>query len=161
MRHSTAEPDGPSDFDRSLSERGREDATAAGSWLADQGPAPDHVLVSAAVRAVQTWEAVAQGAGWDVEAELDRGLYAAGPETAIDLLRATPAEARALLVLGHNPTIATVATMLDAGEGDVDAANQMAMGYPAGALAVFELDDAWENLAEGTARLVAFHVPGA
>ena len=38
-------------------------------------------------RAHQTWEAVAGGAGWELEPELDRGLYAAGPETALDLLQ--------------------------------------------------------------------------
>ena len=162
MRHGNAEQDGATDFERPLSARGRADAAAAGAWLAEQGVAPDHALVSAATRAHQTWESVAEGAGWQVEPELDRGLYAAGPETALDIMQTAPDEARTLVVIGHNPTVASVAQMLDDGDGDVDATNQMATtGYPAGALTVLEYDGAWAELGEGSCRVVAFHVASA
>jgi phosphohistidine phosphatase len=159
MRHGQAEQDGPTDFERALTERGRADAVDAGGWLAGQGIVPGHALVSAATRAEQTWACVAQGGGWSLDPELDRGLYAAGPETAIDIMQTSPAEATTLVVVGHNPTIATVAQMLDDGEGDVAASNEMAMGYPAGAVAVFAYDGAWSDLAEGCARVEAFHAP--
>ena len=159
MRHGTAEQDGPTDFERPLAERGRADAAAAGVWLAEQEITADHALVSAATRAHQTWASVAEGAGWGIEPELDRGLYQAGPETAVDIMQTAPEEARTLVVIGHNPTIASVAQMLDDGDGDVAATNEMAMGYPAGALTVFEYDGAWADLAFGSARVVAFHAP--
>ena len=92
--------------------------------------------------------------------QLDRGLYAAGPETAVDVMQAVPDDARTLVVVGHNPTIATVAQMLDDGDGDLDATNAMAMGYPAGALTILEYDGAWADLGEGTCRVVAFYAPG-
>jgi phosphohistidine phosphatase len=159
MRHAKAEQLGPTDLERELTPRGREDSAAAGRWLAEQQIVPDHALVSASVRTRQTWESVAEAAGWSLEPTFDRGLYAAGPDTAFDLMRETPDEARTLLVIGHNPTIAVVAQLLDAGEGDEAAAEEMSSGYPTSALSVFEYDGEWADLAPASARLTAFHTP--
>jgi phosphohistidine phosphatase len=158
MRHATAEQAAATDLERELLAQGREAAAEMGSWLAARGIRPDHALVSAAARTRQTWEALADAAGWVLEADVDRGLYTAGPETALDLMRSTPAEAGTLVVVGHNPTIAYLAQMLDDGEGDTEASNEMALGYPAGAATVLEYDGAWADLGAGTARVMAFHV---
>lgn len=161
MRHAKAEQTGPTDLERVLSPRGREDAAAAGAWLAGRGIVPDVALVSAAERTRQTWAEVAHAAGWLLEASFDQGLYTAGPETALDLVRAAPDDARSLFLLGHNPTIAYLAAMLDSGEGDDEAANEMAVGFPAGALTVMEYDGAWVDLERESARVVAFHAQRA
>jgi phosphohistidine phosphatase len=158
IRHAKAEQAGATDFDRRLTERGRADAAALGAWLAGEGLVADHALVSAAVRARETWAALAGAAGWGVAADYDEGLYSAGPETALDILRGTPEEARTLVLVGHNPTVASLAQLLDDGEGDDDAESAMAMGYPAGAAAVLALDGSWRDLGEQCARVVAFHV---
>ena len=159
VRHAQAEPDGPTDFDRPLSARGRRDADALGGWLASYGVSPDHALVSAALRARETWTAVAAGGRWDLDGAEDRGLYAAGPDTALDLLRASPDGARTLVVVGHNPTMASLAHILDDGEGDPEATTEMAAGgYPTCAAAVLAYDGAWADLDEGRARVEAFHV---
>lgn len=158
MRHARAEHSGPSDHERRLTDGGADDARAAGAWLAGLGLDPDHVLVSAALRTRETWEAVAEGAGWDDDATHDEGLYAAGPETALDLVRQSPADALTVVVVGHNPTMATLAQLLDDGEGDEEASNDLAGGFPTCAAAVLEVDDDWADLEEQSARLLAFHV---
>ena len=158
MRHAKAEQDGPTDFERPLADRGRRDAESAGAWLAEQDITPSHALVSAALRTEQTWESVASGAGWSLEADFDRGLYAAGPESALDLLRLVPSGVDTLIVIGHNPTIGMLAHGLDDGTGEPGASAEMVGGFPTGALAVFSYDGAWADLGEGTARLEAFHV---
>jgi phosphohistidine phosphatase len=158
VRHATAEPTAASDIERELLEEGRRDATEAGAWLASRDVAADHALVSAATRTRQTWDRIAEGAGWSLEPSLDSGLYTAGPETALDLMREVPEDAATLVVVGHNPTVAYLANMLDDGEGDPDVANQMAMGYPACAVTLFEYAGAWPDLDAATATLVAFHV---
>jgi phosphohistidine phosphatase len=58
------------------------------------------------------------------------------------------------LVVGHNPTMAYLAQVLDVGGSPQLAAT----GFPAAAAAVFEYDGPWADLAEGTARLVDVHV---
>jgi phosphohistidine phosphatase len=158
VRHSKAEQSGDTDHARHLIDRGRSDAEAAGRWLAGQDVVPDQALVSAAPRARETWEALAAGGGWSVEPHLDEGLYSAGPDTALDLIRGIPADTDVLVVVGHNPTMAQLAQLLDDGEGDPEASNAMASGFPTTAIAVFEYDGAWADLDLTSARLVAFHV---
>ncbi|MBI2245537.1 MAG: histidine phosphatase family protein [Nocardioides sp.] len=158
MRHAKAEQAGPTDFDRPLAARGHRDAAAAGTWLAASGFEPDHAIVSAALRTRETWHSLAAAAGWDLEPDLDRGFYAAGPETALDLVRLVDEDVRRLLLVGHNPTVAVLAQLLDDGDGDPGLAAELLSGYPTGAVAVFEYDGAWADLAGASARLVAFHV---
>ena len=60
------------------------------------------------------------------------------------------------VIVGHNPTMAVLAQLLDDGEGDVEAGNAMAAGFPTSAVAVFEVAGAWADL--DVARLTGFHV---
>ena len=114
--------------------------------------------MSSARRTTSTWLAIADGGSFDVEPTASEALYGAGPETALDLVRETPDGVDALVVVGHNPTIAYLAQLLDDGSGDEEAGKQMAVGFPTGALAVFEVTGAWADLDLASARLVAFHV---
>lgn len=163
MRHAKAESTAPSDHERELASRGMTDAEAAGRWLGAQGIAPDMALVSDAVRTRQTWEQVAAGAGWDESAvDFSEGLYAAGSDSAFDLLRETDAAVTTLVVIGHNPTMAYVAELIDDGEGDEDATTGMVIrGFPTSALAVFTVEGPWADLGPGTGRLAAFHAGDA
>src|SRR4051812_47160442 len=112
MRHSKAEQSGASDFDRQLTDRGIVDATEAGQWLANRGIEPDQAVVSASVRTQQTWEAVNEAGGWDLEGTPEDSLYEAGTESALDLIRETEDVIRTLVVVGHNPTMASLAALL-------------------------------------------------
>jgi phosphohistidine phosphatase len=158
MRHANAEPTAASDEERVLTERGESDARAAGRWLAEEGTVVDHALLSSAARVLGTWARVAEGAGLDLEPEVDSTLYSAGPETALDVIRLAADDVQALLVVGHNPTMASVAQMLDDGEGEPGAIEEMIAGFPAAAVAVFDVPGGWADLEFGGARLRAFHV---
>jgi phosphohistidine phosphatase len=158
MRHGKAEQAGRTDFERELAERGHRDSADTGAWLAGQGFRPDHALVSAARRAVGTWMSVAAGGGFDVEPYLSQVLYGAGPETALDLVRERPAGVTTLIVVGHNPTMSYLASLLDDGEGDPAVSSEMMSGYPTSAVALFEYDGDWADLTEAAARLVGYHV---
>ncbi|HEU5036305.1 MAG TPA: histidine phosphatase family protein [Nocardioides sp.] len=158
MRHAKAAQDGPTDFERALTDRGHADAAEAGAWLVEQGVAPDHALVSAATRTRETWESLARGAGWDLEPELDRGLYSAEPDTAVDLISLVDDGVAALVVVGHNPTMAYLAQMLGDGEGDPQLETELLAGFPTSATAVFDYDGTWADLGVGSARLVGYHV---
>ena len=156
VRHAKAEQVGATDFERVLTDRGRADAAATGRWLAEAGVRPDRALVSSAPRAAQTWQSMAEGAGWSLGADLDPGLYSAGPDTALDLVRELDEGTDSAVIVGHNPTMAVLAQLLDDSEGDVEAGNAMAAGFPTSAAAVFEVDGEWADLQ--SARLTGFHV---
>jgi len=158
MRHAKAEQSAPSDFERQLTDRGTADAGEAGAWLTEQGMIPDHALVSGAVRTQQTWDALVDRGGWDVDPDFEEALYDAGPESALDLIRSVPDHVQTLLVVGHNPTMASLAQLLDDGEGDEDAGNDMTTGFPTSAVAVLSYDGDWRELTEASASVVAFHV---
>ena len=160
MRHAKAEHSATTDHARALADRGLGDAEAAGRWMRDHGIEPDAALVSDAFRTQQTWEQVAAGAGWDdAIAVLSDALYAAGTDSAFDLVRDTASHVRTLVVIGHNPTMGSLAELVDDGEGDMEATTTMlTRGFPTSAVAVFLVEGDWVDLGPGTARLSAFHV---
>jgi phosphohistidine phosphatase len=160
VRHAKAEPGGETDALRELAQQGWDDAVAAGRWLAGSDISPEGALVSSARRARSTWLAVAEGGSFEVEATYSDGLYSASPEAALDLVRETDDAVTTLVVVGHNPTMAYLAQLLDDGRGDDEAGRQMATGFPPGALAVFEVTGSWSDLDLASARLVSFHVSG-
>ena len=57
-------------------------------------------------------------------------------------------------MVGHNPTMASLAALLDDGQGDEEAGNEMALGFPTSALAVFSFDGDWSDLDEASASVV-------
>jgi phosphohistidine phosphatase len=159
MRHAKAEQAASSDAERPLTARGHDDAATAGGWLRDQGVDPDAALVSAAVRTRETWEQVAGAAGWTLEPTFDDGLYAADTDTALDLVRLLDDEVVTAVVVGHNPTMHSLAQTLDDGEGDLEATHEMMLGtFPTGATAVLTFTGPWGDLAPGRASLSGYHV---
>ena len=86
---------------------------------------------------------------------LRRTLAAAGPNRRET--RPLVNVVTSLLVIGHNPTMAYLAQLLDDGSGDEEAHREMAVGFPTSALAVFEVTQSWASLDLASARLVAFH----
>ncbi len=158
MRHAKAEQVGPTDFERALADRGHADAAEAGAWLAARGFVPDHALVSAARRTQETWASLVAGGGWDLDPELDRGLYAAEPETALALVRRSDPQSRRLVLVGHNPTMAYLAQLLGDGRAPDGLERELMTGFPTSALAVFAHDGEWPDLVDGSARLLAYHV---
>lgn len=159
MRHAKAESHAISDHDRVLTGRGTRDAERVGQYLADIDVVPDHALVSTAVRAVGTWQAVARGAGSSAQPILEESVYPGGPGEVLEAVRSVPAEARVLIVIGHNPAMAALVQMLDDGEGDLAVLNELARGYPTSAVTVFDVEPRWADLAEGCGRVTHFHGP--
>ena len=159
MRHAKAEPFASTDHARALTDRGHADAAAVGTWLSEAGAVPDHAVVSTAVRARETWFDVARASGAGVEPSFDQGLYHGGVDAALEALHAAPEDAMAVIVVGHNPTAAYVAHLLDDGEGDDDAISGMLRGFPPSAVVVFDVEVDWSDLAAETGRVTGFHVP--
>ncbi len=163
MRHAKAEPYSATDFERQLTGRGRGDAAAAGRHLAAAGIVPVHAMVSSAVRARQTWEqvrgALAEAADVDaVTEDISQAMYAASYDTVLEALRRLPPETGTAIFVGHNPTAVQLVQLLDDGEADLEVMDAFLAGFPTAAVAVLEPHGEWSELAEGGARLTAFHV---
>ena len=89
----------------------------------------------------------------------DDALYTAGPENAMDILRSVPDEAEVVLYVGHNPTAASLAHLLDDGDPDPASFRAMSAGFPTSAMAVLDVRVPWAELDAATGRLVRFY-PG-
>ena len=63
MRHAKAEPYASTDLARRLTERGRQQAAAAGARLRELGLVPEHAVVSTAERTRMTWDEIAAATG--------------------------------------------------------------------------------------------------
>jgi phosphohistidine phosphatase len=156
VRHAKAEPFAATDHARELTERGRRDAEAAGTYLEERALLPDHAVVSPAARTRATWEAMEQVMCSGAEVVYDDSTYSGSTDVVLDALRYVPEEAEVVVFVGHQPSIGYLAHLLDDGDGDHAALHSMLHGFPTASMAFFEVEVAWEELGPETGRLFDF-----
>jgi phosphohistidine phosphatase len=158
LRHAKADrPAGVTDADRPLTQRGHADAAAAGAWLAARGYRPRLVLCSPSKRTRQTWRGVAVALTGDETPEVhyDQALYFGDAEDLLELLRAVPETVGSVLLIGHNPTVSMLSSLLDRGtDRDSD-------GLRTSGIAVHTQDGGWTDLSPGSAPVTASYTARA
>ena len=162
LRHAKSSWDDPDqrDFDRPLTKRGQRAATRLGKAMKKRGPVPGLVLCSTAARAQETWRRIAAELPEPPPLRLLRSLYLAAPSRLLDRVRTVDEAVGTLLIVGHNPGLENLAAQL-AGEGsDADALARLSGKFPTAAMAGFELETPWSEIAPESCRLVSFTVPG-
>ncbi|WP_112322210.1 SixA phosphatase family protein [Oceanibium sediminis] len=154
MRHAKAAPqqhDQP-DIDRPLAQRGTSDAKAIGDWIRKKGLVPDIAIVSSAERTQQTWEALGLEAETPMKSASE--LYDAVPSTYLGILSRLDCDT--VLMIGHNPTVATLAEHL---LRDVDVPLDLT-AYPTGAtMAIAFEGDTWDSAVKLPGKLVHWAIP--
>lgn len=107
-RHAEAE-DGDDDMLRRLTERGQKQAKTMAGWIRAHQPKDLRIIVSPAVRTQQTAEAM------NLPFETNRKI---GPNACVSELIAAsgwPDAAGSVLIIGHQPTLGRMASLLLAG----------------------------------------------
>ena len=146
------------DFDRPLNGRGWKAAKAMGHEMRQRDLVPDLVLVSPAARTKETLVRAEEGFGEPFNAEEVRSIYLAETETLIDLVRAAPAEARRLMIVGHNPGMHEVVLAMTGGPRELR--EEVASRFPTAALAEISFDVAdWSAVTLGSGRIRSFVKP--
>jgi phosphohistidine phosphatase len=159
VRHAkSARPVGVPDHERPLSGRGRRDAQAAGRWFATEGPRPDLVLCSTAVRARHTWEIVAKSLP-PVPIRSSPELYDADADELLDLVAAAPESVRVLVVVGHEPTASVTALRLAGERSERRALEALADKFPTAGIAVLRFEGDWAGVRTSHPVLETFTVP--
>jgi phosphohistidine phosphatase len=141
------------DVDRPLTDRGRNDATAAGRWLLAAALIPDLVLCSSSVRTRETWQHVGAefaGPGGPVEVTYDPRLYDADTRKVFDVVREVPDRVGGLLIVGHNPSAQQLV---------IDLTGDNREDFPTSALAVIGLRTPWAEAVPGDGELTQFWTP--
>ncbi|MGW8352335.1 SixA phosphatase family protein [Streptomyces wedmorensis] len=158
LRHAkSAWPEGVPDRDRPLGPRGLRDAPAAGRFLAETGGLPDLVLCSPARRARETWELAAAELERPVATRHDPRLYGADEQDLLDVLHDVPDEVGTLLIVGHNPGLEDLITLL-AGSSVGTALDRVRTKFPTCALAVLTCHGTWTDLGPGEALLTELRI---
>lgn len=158
LRHAKAERShsGGRDHERHLADRGRDDAPRVGAYISRHDFVPDKAVVSTSTRTRETWKLVAGAMESGPEAEFDERIYEASAKALLDVVKETDSSVNTLLLVGHNPGMQELATMLVA-TGDVDTRQRLKEAFPTSALAVieFKLKD-WSKVHPQSGRLERF-----
>ena len=107
-RHAEAE-DGEDDLKRRLTARGEKQARTMAAWIRDHQPRDLRIIVSPAIRTQQTVEAL------ELPFETQRKI---GPDACVSELIAAsgwPLAGGAVLIVGHQPSLGRMASLLLAG----------------------------------------------
>jgi phosphohistidine phosphatase len=157
MRHAkSGYPPGVGDHDRPLAPRGIREAGLGGDWLRAHQAGIDAVLCSTATRARQTLA----NTGIDAPVQYRERLYDTTTGTMIDEINQVAENVDTLLVVGHEPTMSSLAIALaDIDNTDDDALQRISEKFPTSAIAVLSVTGAWKDLELGRAALTGFHVP--
>jgi phosphohistidine phosphatase len=147
------------DHARPLNARGKEAARRIGAYMAKHHLVPDQVLCSTAQRTRETWTLVEEALADPAAATFDKRLYDADPERILVVLRETKPDAHTVMIIGHNPSLQELATLLIAA-GNIDQRADIQQKLPTGALVVIDFAvDAWADVHAHGGRLDRFVSP--
>ncbi|WP_201354077.1 SixA phosphatase family protein [Hydrogenimonas urashimensis] len=154
LRHAKSSWDDPelSDFDRPLNRRGKEDAPLMGEYLAGLGIHPDLIVASPAKRAKKTAKIVAEKLGYEEEKIVwDERIYEASAQALLYLVCQLPANAKKVMVVGHNPGLTMLANIL----GDIAIEN-----IPTAGIVAITFDTSkWEEACRMKGHTILFEYP--
>lgn len=126
--------------------------------LLRQPPPPDIVLCSSAHRATDTLAGIRTALPPSVRIEVSSDLYVATVDTILEHVRGLGDDVECALVIGHNPTLQDLATLL-AGEGDVAHRAQLATKFPTGAVVTISFRGGWIDVGADAGRLETLFMP--
>ena len=150
------------DIDRTLSDRGHDEAQEMGSYMAQEGLIPAHAIVSVAQRTRETWTIVQKQLPAHVPAVFEPRLYEASVGVLFDVVRGAPSKYRAVVLVGHNPGISALAQRL-IGRGGANALVRLRHDFPPAGLAVIDFPDAagWHEVSDHSGELERFATPAS
>jgi phosphohistidine phosphatase len=161
LRHAKSDWSAPGtrDQDRPLNARGREAAPRMGTYMARHGLMPDLVIASPATRVMDTLSLVLPAFKKQPKTLPDARLYETDAEELLKVIKETPHAVHSLLLVGHNPALAELASLLVA-SGDVESRQRLIEKFPTAGLAVidFPFDD-WSKIHPKSGRLDRFVLP--
>jgi len=158
LRHANSPVTAPSiaDDERPLDKRGRQDSEAMGIYCQKAKIFPQLILCSTATRTRETLTLVQPYLNQDFTVDFDAALYLASAATMHTHIQAVSPTISSLMLIGHNPGIQALASLL-AGVDECGDAQNMRMGFPTSALAEIRVDvDSWEAVEAQSGRLIRF-----
>lgn len=152
LRHAKSDWSGDqADIDRPLARRGRRQAPEAGRWLAHGVDRIDLAVVSPAKRTRSTWKLAAAELVDRPPVRVDDRVYAASAAELLDVVRELPEDLGLVVLVGHNPGLEDLATLLTGDE----------VRMTTSALAVLAVPGPWAAIGERATELRVWGRPPA
>ncbi len=159
VRHAkSAYPVGVPDHERPLGPRGLRDAPRMGQRIQELVGAVDVAVVSPARRTQQTWQLLGEQLEQPPEVLTDPRIYEGWGEHLIDVVGDLPADARTVLILGHEPGVSELVLTL-AERTPSELRTRVATKFPTCAFAVLRSDRPWSAVGAESASLELFTAP--
>ncbi len=144
LRHGEATFSSGSDFQRTLTDPGREKVYRLGKTLKEMNVSIDYLFCSEAKRTLETAQQIKKSIQIDAE-EITRKIYEGDVKKLIDLLEQTPQDVENCLLIGHNPTISLLLS-------NITGASYFSLDP--GMMAIIELEISnWKAIGMGTGSL--------
>lgn len=154
IRHAKSSWDNPSqsDFERTLNERGFNDAPQMAMLLKSKNVIPDLILSSPATRALTTAEIFAQHLNYSLEEiKTDENIYEASTRNLTEVVSEIDNGFGTVFLFGHNPGISNFANFLS---------SKMVEDFSTCTIAGLELNiDSWSKLERHCGKLILFEYP--
>ncbi|TMK37323.1 MAG: histidine phosphatase family protein [Actinobacteria bacterium] len=145
------------DVDRPLAPRGARAADRMRDYLDVEEIRPELVLCSSALRTRETLARILPGLGSELTIRIESSVYSFEAGELLDRLREVPADAGSVMLVGHNPAMQELASLLAADGYRLD---DLRKAFPTAALAELVVPiGSWADLAPGSGRLERFVVP--
>ena len=159
IRHAKSNWDDPSlaDHDRPLSKRGRNALARLRDHIEGLELRPDLVMCSSSRRTRETLAGIRPAVGRKTRVETDSALYGAGAEQLVTELRRLDDQVTTVFLIGHNPGVADLVSLLAPGSATGAAAID---AFPTAAVAVLSVAGPWSALRPACALLESFWAPG-
>jgi phosphohistidine phosphatase len=116
------------------------------------------VLCSSARRTRETFEHIARAYTTPPPVLMEDGLYLAGARAILRRIETVPDNVETLLVIGHNPGLHELASMLARHAARRDRA-RLADKFPTGAVARFRVAGPWRDIAHAPLALTSYITP--
>lgn len=143
---------GLADFDRPLNKRGQQDLPGLTERVTHHLPKPDCLLFSPALRTNLTREPLVKA--WQLSSQQSLAApkaYEASAESLLELLQQTEDQINHLVLVGHNPGLSDLTSLLT---------HQVIDYFPTSAFAHLELSiQHWRELQIGCGKLLQFDYP--
>ncbi len=157
LRHAHSPTGGSAhDKQRPLSPDGIHAASLLGSAMKKHGYTPEMVICSSATRTRQTFETLSATWGVLPDISYQERLYNGGAGDYLDMLQHLSDSIQSVLLVGHNPSVHALASMLN-DESDTVLTQKLISGYHPATLSVFDCPcDDWAELAPYQNKLIFY-----
>lgn len=158
MRHGKSDwEEDVSDFERTLTARGRNDSPLMGKFLLKCGKIPLLIISSPAKRAKETAELLAKSCRYKRKIEYNDSLYENSPGEIIKVLQKIDDKIDTAMIVGHNPSIEEATKKLCFREMK---SIENGIKFPTSAIVCLEVEiESWSELYPGNCSIAWFVTP--